>query len=45
MHTDIHARVKFELTIPVLEQAKMVHALDHAVTVIGSMNTSPPKLF
>jgi hypothetical protein len=29
-------RVGFELTIPVLEQAKAVHALDRAATVIGS---------
>jgi hypothetical protein len=28
-------RVGFELTIPVFERAKTVHALDHAVTVIG----------
>jgi hypothetical protein len=28
-------RVGFELTIPAFERAKTVHALDHAVTVIG----------
>jgi hypothetical protein len=28
-------RVGFEPTIPVFERAKTVHALDHAVTVIG----------
>jgi uncharacterized protein (UPF0212 family) len=28
-------RVGFELTIPVFEQAKTVHALDIAATVIG----------
>jgi hypothetical protein len=28
-------RVGFELTIPVLQRAKMVHALDRAATVIG----------
>jgi hypothetical protein len=28
-------RVGFEPTIPVLERAKTVHALDRAVTVIG----------
>jgi hypothetical protein len=27
--------VGFELTIPVFERAKMVHALDRAATVIG----------
>jgi hypothetical protein len=30
-------RVGFEPTIPVFEQAKTVHALDRATTVIGSM--------
>jgi hypothetical protein len=29
-------RVGFESTIPVLERAKTVHALDRAATVIGS---------
>jgi hypothetical protein len=29
-------RAGFELTIPVFERAKSVHALDRAVTVIGS---------
>jgi hypothetical protein len=29
-------RVRFEPTIPVFEQAKTVHALDRAATVIGS---------
>jgi hypothetical protein len=33
-------RVEFEPTIPVLERAKMVHALDRAATVIGSHPTS-----
>jgi hypothetical protein len=27
--------VRFEPTIPVLERAKMVHALDRAATVLG----------
>jgi hypothetical protein len=30
-------RVEFEPTIPVLERAKTVHALDRAVTVIGDL--------
>jgi hypothetical protein len=30
--------VGFEPTIPVFEQAKTVHALDIAATVIGSVN-------
>jgi hypothetical protein len=29
-------RVEFEPTIPVIERAKMVHALDSAATVIDS---------
>jgi hypothetical protein len=29
-------RVGFEPTTPVFEQAKMVHALDRAATVIGN---------
>jgi hypothetical protein len=29
--------VEFEPTIPLFERAKMVHALDHAATVIGSV--------
>jgi hypothetical protein len=33
-------RVEFEPTIPVFEQAKTVHALDRAATVIGSFNTA-----
>jgi hypothetical protein len=28
-------RIGFELTIPVFERAKTVHALDRAATVIG----------
>jgi hypothetical protein len=32
--------VRFEPTIPVLERAKTVHALDRAATVIGSLLTS-----
>jgi hypothetical protein len=31
-------RVGFELTIPLFERAKTVHALDRAATVIGSLN-------
>jgi hypothetical protein len=31
-------RVGFEPTIPVLEREKTVHALDRAVTVIGSLS-------
>jgi hypothetical protein len=31
-------RVVFELTIPVFEPTKMVHALDRAATVIGFLN-------
>jgi hypothetical protein len=30
-------RVGFELTIPVLERAKRVHALDRAAVVIGKL--------
>jgi hypothetical protein len=30
-------RVGFDLMIPVLERAKMVHALDLAATLIGSL--------
>jgi hypothetical protein len=33
--------VGFEPTIPVFEQAKTVHALDRAVTVIGSTTAIP----
>jgi hypothetical protein len=32
--------VGLEPTIPVIEQAKTVHALDRAATVIGSINIS-----
>jgi hypothetical protein len=31
-------RVEFEPTIPVLERAKAVHALDRAATVIGTIS-------
>jgi hypothetical protein len=31
-------RVAFELTIPVFQRAKTVHALDRAASVIGSIN-------
>jgi hypothetical protein len=37
--TSMH-HVGFEPTIPVFERAKMVHALDRAVTVIGQVPTS-----
>jgi hypothetical protein len=30
-------RVGFELTIPVIERTKAVHALDRAATVIGTV--------
>jgi hypothetical protein len=30
----------FELTIPVFEQAKTVHAFERAVTVIGTIRTT-----
>jgi hypothetical protein len=33
-------RVGFEITIPVFEKAKTVHALDGAATVIGSYGGS-----
>jgi hypothetical protein len=33
-------RIGFESTIPVLERAKTVHALDRAVTVIGTIKLS-----
>jgi hypothetical protein len=32
-------KVGFELTIPVLERTKIVHALDRATTVIGLLRT------
>jgi hypothetical protein len=32
--------VGFELTIPVFEQAKKIHALDRAATVIGLVNSA-----
>jgi hypothetical protein len=34
-------RVGFEHMIPMFEQAKTVHALDRAATVIGFGDTSP----
>jgi hypothetical protein len=34
-HTDIHALNGIKLTIPVFEQAKMVHDLDRATTAFG----------
>jgi hypothetical protein len=37
-------RVGFEPTIPVFERAKTVHALDRAVTVVGSMFSYVRKL-
>jgi hypothetical protein len=37
----MHVSSGFEPTIPVFEQAKMIHVLDRAATVIGSnSNTS-----
>jgi hypothetical protein len=36
-------RVGFEPTIPVIERAKTVHALDRAVTVIGKVKFSSNK--
>jgi hypothetical protein len=35
-------RVGFEPTIPVFERAKMVHASDRAVTVIGELYNNGP---
>jgi hypothetical protein len=35
MHTDIHALSEIRTPLPVLEWVKLVHALDHAATVIG----------
>jgi hypothetical protein len=37
-------RVGFEPTIPLLERAKTVHALDRAATVIGRNALSPPQI-
>jgi hypothetical protein len=34
------SRVEFEPTIPVLERAKTVHALERAATVIGKVKLS-----
>jgi hypothetical protein len=30
--------MEFEPTIPALERAKTIHALDHAATVIGALS-------
>jgi hypothetical protein len=43
-HTSM-PRVGFEPMIPVFEQAKTVHALDCAATVIGIMITKGIKIF
>jgi hypothetical protein len=40
LHTDIHSSNGIELTNPVFEREKMVHALDRAATVIGKATDS-----
>jgi hypothetical protein len=37
-------RMGFEPTIPVLQRAKTVHALDRAATVIGSIFIYPDEM-
>jgi hypothetical protein len=37
-------QVGFEPTMPVLERAKTVYALDHAATVIGALQPKSDKL-
>jgi hypothetical protein len=38
-------RVRFEPTIPVFEQAKAIHALDGAATVVGLIRVHGTEFF